>query len=87
MDEKIMDLLIDVVKYVFTAALIYPLLASMDKDWKYYSVVLAGLAAGAVAIAILHHFIRKKKNNNNDKKTDTQCKYKYKYKYKSITKN
>jgi hypothetical protein len=44
MGDKIINLLLDIVKYVFTIMLVYPLLSGMEKNWEYYTIV-----------GILHH--------------------------------
>jgi hypothetical protein len=81
MGDKIVNLLIDIVKYVFTIMLVYPILSGMEKNWEYYTIV--GVAvAGGMALALLVRHIDKK---HGEKKTDPKCnrKYKYKYKFKS----
>jgi uncharacterized membrane protein len=88
MDEKMINLLIDIVKYVATVALLYPFLAGMEKNGQYYTIVGTGVAIGVTAIIILQRFAKKKKNNGEHQGTNNdRRKYKYKYKYKSITKN
>jgi hypothetical protein len=87
MDDKIINLLIDIVKYVFTVALLYPLLAGMEKNGQYYTLVGAGVAVGVTAIVLLQRLPKNKKKNNDEQNvTKNRRKYKYKYKYKSITK-
>jgi hypothetical protein len=82
MGDKIVNLLLDVVKYVFTIMLIYPILSGMEKNWEYYTIVGIALGGG-IALAFLARHIDKKQNK---KKTDHKYKYKYKYKRKHQSK-
>jgi hypothetical protein len=63
MGEKVVNLLLDIVKYVFTAMLIYPFLADMEKDWRYYSLVGGGIVALSAVATLLKRFLKKKNDN------------------------
>jgi hypothetical protein len=66
--EDIGDLLLDLVKYVSTALLVFPLLDGLEKDWHYYTFV--GCSVGVVAVVglALKHFGKNKRNHKNKNK-------------------
>jgi low affinity Fe/Cu permease len=66
MYEKLGDIALDIVKYVSTGMIIYPLLDGFDKDWRYYILTSVGVVVLAVVGLLLHH-IQKKKNNDDNK--------------------
>jgi hypothetical protein len=69
--EKVGDIILDVVKYVATAMLVYPFLDGMEKDWQYYTLVSAGVIVFAALGIFLHYYKKKdKKNKKNNKRNN-----------------
>jgi hypothetical protein len=82
MSDKIINLILDVVKYVFTIMLVYPLLSGMERDWEYYTVVGIAVVGGIAGAFLVKHFAKK----NDKKRPNSKHKYRYKYKYKHRSK-
>jgi LPXTG-motif cell wall-anchored protein len=60
--EKLGAMLIDLVKYALTGLFIYPLLAGLEKDVSYYTIV--GISAVVVTLGGL--FLQRKKRPNDN---------------------
>jgi hypothetical protein len=66
---KLGDILLDLIKYVATVAVLYPFLEGFPPDESYYILVSTALAVLPVIGLFLHHWQKKRANrrdNNNN---------------------